>query len=67
MSSISINEERALRAKELTENQRYIEDKLSKIVEPMIINVLNNRHHENPVRIFMHFDEIEGIDERLAG
>lgn len=37
-------EERTQRAKELLENQRYIDDKLSKIIEPMIINVLNNRH-----------------------
>ena len=46
-------EERAQRAKELMENQRYIEDKLSKIIEPMIINVLNNRQVD-PVSIRNH-------------
>ena len=36
-------EERAQRARELVEDQLYIEDKLSKVIEPMVINVLNNR------------------------
>ena len=41
---MSVSQEREQRTRDLAENQRYIEDKLSRVIEPMIINVLNNKH-----------------------
>ena len=55
---MSVQQDRDQRSKDMADNQRYIEEKLSRVVEPMIINVLNNKQTDPVSSLFIFSLEI---------